>query len=76
LHEAAVIDGDFGHKAGQEVSSSILLKKGKHPFRLYYTHRAGPAPLLKLEWAGPGGERQTIPAGAFSQVAAGAGKAH
>jgi hypothetical protein len=73
LHEATVVDGDFGHRAGQEVSSSILLKKGKHPFRLYYTHRAGPAALLKLEWAGPGVEKQAIPTGAFSQAA---GKAH
>jgi hypothetical protein len=67
LHEATVIDGDFGHKAGQEVSSSILLKKGRHPFRLYYTHRAGPAPVLTLEWSGPGIERQAVGATAFTR---------
>jgi hypothetical protein len=67
LHEATVIDGDFGHKAGQEVSSSILLKKGRHPFRLYYTHRAGPAPVLTLEWSGPGIEKQAVGATAFTQ---------
>ena len=70
LHEATVIDGDFGHKPGQEVSASILLKKGKHPFRLYYIHKAGPAASLKLEWSGPGVEKQSVPASIFSQPAA------
>jgi hypothetical protein len=67
LHEATVIDGDFGHKAGKEVSASILLKKGKHPLRLYYTHHAGPAPVLKLEWSGPGIEKQAIGESAFTR---------
>jgi hypothetical protein len=66
LHEATLIDADFGHEPGKEVSASILLKAGKHPLRLYYAHHAVAPPLLRLEWAGPGFEKQIIPVTAFS----------
>jgi hypothetical protein len=66
IHEATVIDADFGHKAGEMVSASILMKAGRHPIRLYYAHRGSTTPALRLEWAGPGVEKQAVPASALS----------
>jgi hypothetical protein len=68
LHEATVIDADFGHEPSKEVSASILLKAGMHPIRLYYAHHASASPILRLMWAGPGVGKQVIPATAFSHV--------
>jgi arylsulfatase A-like enzyme len=69
IHEATVIDADFGHRPGEEASASILLKAGRHPIRLYYAHRASAAPSLRLEWTGPGIAKQIVPANAFSHAA-------
>ncbi|HWH69665.1 MAG TPA: sulfatase-like hydrolase/transferase, partial [Candidatus Sulfotelmatobacter sp.] len=59
VHEATVIDDDFRH-TGAEVSGTIRLQAGRHPFRLYYRHGGGPR-LLSLEYSGPAIERQAIP---------------
>ncbi|HEY3863350.1 MAG TPA: sulfatase-like hydrolase/transferase [Verrucomicrobiae bacterium] len=68
LHEAHVLDDDFAHD-GKEVTASIRLAAGLHPFRLFYRHKAG-APKLVLEYAGPGIPRQAVPAAAFSAACA------
>ncbi|MCG8555140.1 MAG: sulfatase-like hydrolase/transferase [Proteobacteria bacterium] len=59
LHDAHVVDDDFHHN-GNEVSGSIGLQVGHHPFRLYYRHAAGPH-LALLQWSGPGLHKQPIP---------------
>lgn len=68
LHEATVIDADFGYAGGREVSAEIVLKAGKHPFHLSYARRAGAAgaPALQLSWSGPGIEKVVVPASAFT----------
>jgi hypothetical protein len=74
LHEATVIDADFGYAGGREVSAEIVLKAGRHPFHLSYARRAGAAagtPALQLSWSGPGFEQRVVPAGAFSSEVAG-----
>jgi len=63
MHEATVIDDDFRHTAS-EVSGSIRLEPGRHPFRLYYRHGSGPR-LLSLDYSGPNLERQAVPKSAF-----------
>lgn len=65
LHEATVIDADYGYVAGREITQSVRVKAGRHPFRLVYVHRGSETPMLKLAWKGPGIEKQEIPAGAF-----------
>ena len=35
IHEATVIDADYGYRGGGEASGAIRLKAGLHPFRLY-----------------------------------------
>ncbi len=66
LHEATVIDADFGHAASDEVSGAIRLQAGRHPFRLYY-RRSAAAPALKLQWSSATLPRQDVPASAFSR---------
>jgi hypothetical protein len=69
VHEATVIDADFGYVSGSEKSGIIRLKSGKHPFRLYYVGsdlNTGKTPgALKLAWSGPGIAKQTVPAQAL-----------
>jgi arylsulfatase A-like enzyme len=68
VHEATVVDADYGYSGGKEVSGDILLKAGRHPIHLAYARRAGAggAPGVRLEWSGPGVERGAIPARALS----------
>lgn len=69
LHEALLLDADYGYVAGTERQASILLKAGLHPFRFYYTSKAGARPALDLQWQGPGISRQPIPANVFCRAA-------
>jgi hypothetical protein len=62
LHDAGVLDADYGYSAGTEISASIALQAGRHPIRLGYVRGAGGSPSLTLEWSGPGILRQAIPA--------------
>src|SRR6202012_4450024 len=51
IHEATVIDADFGYRAGSKVSGSIKLKRGLHAFRIYYSRRdASLPPELEVSW--------------------------
>ncbi len=65
IHEATVIDADFGYPGGKEVSGGVRLQAGLHPFRLYYARRHKGAPSLKISWSGPGIAQEPIPASAF-----------
>ncbi len=78
IHEATVIDADRGYQAGSEVSGTIRLRAGKHPFRLFYARRqAGvPSPLLRLQWSSDTVRRQDIATAAFSHDGAATAKAN
>ncbi len=65
LHRAQLIDADFGYKSGEEVSAKILLKQGKHPFRLFIADRNQTGLKTELQWSGPNFEKQAIPASAL-----------
>ena len=54
IHDATVIDADFGYTGGTEVSGSMRLRKGLHPFRLYYLRRTKgySVPEPSVEWTG------------------------
>lgn len=65
IHEATVIDEDFGYTSGTERSGTIRLKAGKHPFRLYYSRRTGGVPDLRWDWSGPGIARGPVPSAAL-----------
>jgi hypothetical protein len=65
IHEATVIDADYGYLAGAERSGRIRLQAGLHPFRLYYARRNQGQPKLEFSWEGPGVTRALVPATAF-----------
>lgn len=61
IHQAHVIDADFGYRSGDEVSGRVRLQSGIHPFQLHALHRQGEASPLSLQWSGPGIQKQAIP---------------
>jgi arylsulfatase A-like enzyme len=68
LHDASVIDADYGYSGGGERTGSIKLKAGLHPFRLAYARGDGGVPSLALKWNGPGLAKQVIPDSAFVEA--------
>ncbi|MDB6057910.1 MAG: sulfatase, partial [Verrucomicrobiales bacterium] len=66
IHDATVIDADFGYKMGAEKSGTIRLKAGPHAFRLYYLRQSSGAPSLAFAWSGPGFAKQTVAESALS----------
>jgi arylsulfatase A-like enzyme len=65
IHDASVIDADFGYSGGAEVSASIRLKAGCHPIRLGYVRGSGGTPSLSLQWSSAAITRQTVPLSAL-----------
>jgi arylsulfatase A-like enzyme len=65
IHEAVVVDADYGYANGEERAGKILLKAGLHAFKLYYRNSSAGRPDVSLSWEGPGIKKQTIPAAAF-----------
>ncbi len=65
IHGATVIDADFGYAGGTEVSGTVKLAAGKHPFRLYYAHGTGAGLSLNLQWSSATIPKQAVPASAY-----------
>ena len=66
IHDAQLLDADFGYAAGTEKSSgAIPLKAGYHPIRIDYRHATAASHSISLQWAGPGITKQAIPATAW-----------
>jgi hypothetical protein len=66
IHDAIVIDADYGYRAGTIISGEIKLRAGLHPFNLYYVRDSKTsAPNLSFRWTGPGFGLQAIPETAF-----------
>jgi arylsulfatase A-like enzyme len=68
IHDAVVIDADYGYTEGKEVSGGIKLQAGLHPFRLFYAHKIKGKSSLNLSWSGPGIDLQPIPNSAFERA--------
>ncbi|MBE9667586.1 sulfatase-like hydrolase/transferase [Mucilaginibacter boryungensis] len=62
LHEAILIDADYGYTPGTTRQSTIKLKAGLHAFKIYAYNPKG---TFNLEWKGPPFNRQKIPASAY-----------
>jgi arylsulfatase A-like enzyme len=65
IHDATVIDADFGYQPGTEKSGAIRLQAGLHSFRLYYAHRGSGTPTLEWQWSRPASPKEEIPTEAF-----------
>ena len=63
IHNKLVIDGDYEYD-GTEISTTLKLDRGIHPYRLYYTNSEG-EPSLNLKWEGPSVAKGSIPANAL-----------
>jgi len=50
LHEATLIDEDFGYQPNTELTGNIYLKAGYHAIKLNYLLQKGIPPQLKLKW--------------------------
>ncbi len=65
IHDATVIDADFGYTGGKEAGGSIRLEAGLHPFRLYYVRRSLGLPSFKFSWSGPEISKEIVPDNVF-----------
>ncbi|HKI88761.1 MAG TPA: PA14 domain-containing protein, partial [Draconibacterium sp.] len=61
IHNAAVVDADYEYFQKSPKKGKMKLKAGLHPFRLYFLHQKNGRPSLKLEWSGPGINRELVP---------------
>lgn len=61
LHEAVIIDADYGYVANKQLQSSIRLKAGYHPFTLTVKD----AKTIKLLWAEDGASAKAIGVGSL-----------
>jgi arylsulfatase A-like enzyme len=68
LHEATVIDADFGYIGGSARQGTIKLKAGLHPFRLTTRHASTAKPAVAITWSGPELATQAIPATVFRRA--------
>lgn len=71
IHDATVLDAGYEYAGGSEVTGTIRLKAGKHPFRLYYSRGTSGTPDLSLQWSSASIAKQTIPDSAYYRDGAG-----
>lgn len=50
LHEATLIDEDFGYKPNTKITQDIYLKAGYHQLKLNYLRKNGESPEVKFAW--------------------------
>ncbi|WP_242921239.1 sulfatase-like hydrolase/transferase [Pontibacter liquoris] len=64
LHEAALLDADYGYAPGTERTQRAMLQAGLHPIRIAYLSSKGTEPALRLQWkkAGEAAWREFHPA--------------
>ena len=68
IHDATLIDADHGYTPGKERQATINLKKGLHPFRIYYARRNAKNPMLNLQWSVSGKAKEKVPDDAYYHV--------
>ena len=65
LHNATLIDADFGYQTSTVKTATVRLQAGLHPLALNYRHgRLAPA-ALSLKWSGPGFTTRSLSAEAL-----------
>lgn len=65
IHDASVIDADYGYQAGTTKENVMKLKAGMHPIRIYYSYDIKIKNDLDFEWKGPSFSKTRVPASAF-----------
>lgn len=69
IHEAAVIDADYGYDKKSEKSGAIKLKAGHHSFKLYARLSEAHGSKINFQWEGPGITKQPVTAALFATKA-------
>ncbi|WP_449434987.1 PA14 domain-containing protein [Pedobacter steynii] len=49
IHEAELIDADFGYQSVSQETERVYLKAGYHPVKIYYLREAGKERILSLK---------------------------
>ncbi|MGP1991308.1 sulfatase-like hydrolase/transferase [Zobellia laminariae] len=68
IHEASVIDADYGYEVGSIKEGTMNLKAGYHPIRIYSKKNAGATNTLDIQWSGPSIKKGPIPESAFYSI--------
>lgn len=66
IHDAAVVDGDFGVAPGTETVGTIRLEKGQHPIRITCLVNDNTNPELRVRWGISGSDLKDIDAASWS----------
>jgi len=61
IHEASVIDADYGYEAGTTREGRITLKAGYHPIKIYCGSNSKGDDSLELSWEGPSFSKSKVP---------------
>ena len=69
IHNALVVDADYGYKPLEQRSGKIWLKAGMHPYRLTCLLNDGEDKELSFMWAKDGEQLESIPTNVFKRVA-------
>lgn len=59
LHEATLIDEDYGYKTGEELTQTVNLKVGLHPIKLYYLPDSQVSPNVLFSFKAAGAATET-----------------
>jgi len=65
IHEATIIDEDYGYAGGITKDASILLKAGLHPIKIYYSGSSKEKSDLSIAWKSTEFIKTKIPASSF-----------
>lgn len=65
IHEATVVDADYGYEAGESFSGTIRLARGFHPIRITQLADAETDPGVVVTWATDGEKPTEVPRDAW-----------
>lgn len=65
IHDASVIDADYGFNGGEIKEGTIKLKAGLHPIKIFYGSDNMGKNGLELSWSGPSLSKVEVPESAF-----------
>jgi arylsulfatase A-like enzyme len=68
IHEATLIDADYGYASGSQRKGAIRLAAGLHPFHLTCRKNLSSAAVLKWSVSGPDLAEQPVPATLFERA--------
>ena len=65
IHQASVIDADYGYVPFSTKKSTLKLQAGLHPFKIYFAVKPDLKNILLFDWKGPSFSRMPVPATVF-----------